>query len=361
MSAAWPGVVERYRERLPLPAGAGAVTLLEGNTPLLPADALMGSGGPRVWLKLESMNPTGSFKDRGMTVAVTAAKAAGATVVVCASTGNTAASAAAYGARAGLACTVLLPKGGVAAGKLLQAQVAGAQGLVIDAGFDRALELVRAVSARRPEIALVNSVNPLRLQGQKTAAFEILEALGHAPTALVLPVGNAGNISAYHMGFEEARSLGWTDRLPRLFGVQALGASPMVRGEPTDAPETVASAIRIGRPASAELARRAVAATGGAFLAVDDEAILEAHRALPRRLGVFAEPASAAAVAGLWRLCAEGRLGPDDEVVVVITGHGLKDPETAGRSAVGEGGGALRQVAAEPEAIEDAILTGGRR
>ena len=363
MSAAWPGVVARYRERLPLPAGAEPVTLLEGATPLLAADGLVGPGGPRVWLKLESMNPTGSFKDRGMTVAVTAARALGARAVVCASTGNTAASAAAYGARAGLACTVLLPRGGVAAGKLLQARMAGAQGLIVDAGFDRALELVRAVAAARPEIALVNSVNPLRLEGQKTAAFEIVEVLGDAPTALVLPVGNAGNISAYHKGFEEARALGWARRLPRLLGVQAAGAAPLVGGEPVAAPETVASAIRIGRPASAHLARRAVEATGGAFLAVDDAAILEAHRELPRRLGVFAEPASAAAVAGLWRLVAEGRLGPDDDVVVVITGHGLKDPDTAARGleATGAAGSLVREVAADTAAIEAAILDGSVR
>ena len=354
----WPGVVERYRAELPLPVGAEAITLLEGNTPLLRADALVPGRGPKVWLKLESLNPTGSFKDRGMTVAVTAAKAAGARVLVCASTGNTAASAAAYAARAGLGCAVLLPRGGVAAGKLLQAQVAGARTLVVDAGFDRALELVRAVSAARPEVALVNSVNPLRLQGQKTSAFEIVEALGHAPSAVVLPVGNAGNISAYHLGFTEARRLGWSSAVPRLLGVQAEGASPMVGGEPVETPTTVASAIRIGRPASAALARRAVAETGGGFLAVTDDAILAAHARLPRILGVFAEPASAAAVAGLWRLVEEGRLGPEDEVVVVITGHGLKDPDTATAGIARAGVALPESVAPDARALEIAILGG---
>jgi threonine synthase len=349
----WPGVVDRYRERLPLPAGAEAVTLLEGNTPLLPADALSSPGGPRLWLKLESMNPTASFKDRGMTVAVTAARAAGARTVVCASTGNTAASAAAYAARAGMACVVVLPAGAVAQGKLLQARAAGARTVAIEAGFDGALALVREVAALHPEIALVNSVNPLRLEGQKTAAFEIVDALGRSPAAVVLPVGNAGNISAYHRGFEEARRLGWIDRLPRLFGVQAAGAAPLVDGAEVEHPETVASAIRIGRPASAALAREAVRATGGAFLKVEDREILAAYRDLPRRLGVFAEPASAAAVAGFARLLAQGAWGPDDDVVAVITGHGLKDPGTAEGEV---GGGEVRRVPAERAAVEEAIL-----
>lgn len=352
--SAWPGVVARYRERLPLMAGAEAVTLLEGNTPLLPADALVGAGGPRVWLKLESMNPTGSFKDRGMTVAVTDARSRGARLVICASTGNTAASAAAYAARAGMRSVVLLPEGAVAAGKLAQAQMAGAVGLTVAASFDRALELVREVTALRPEATLVNSVNPLRLEGQKTAAFEVVEALGDAPTALVLPVGNAGNISAYHRGFGEALALGWATRLPRLLGVQASGAAPLVLQRDIESPQTVASAIRIGKPASAELARRAVRETGGRFLSVSDAEILQAYRDLVLATGVFAEPASAASFAGLRRLVDDGTLTADDRVVLVLTGHGLKDPDTA--KSVQHGGSLLRQVAADTAAIEDALL-----
>jgi len=355
MSGAWPGVVERYRPYLDLPDGARAVTLLEGGTPLVEAGALVGPDGPQVWLKLESMNPTGSFKDRGMTVAVTAAVAAGARLVVCASTGNTAASAAAYAARAGLACAVLLPAGGVAAGKLLQARVAGALALTLGGSFDEALALVQAVAAAHPEVALVNSVNPLRLEGQKTAAFEVVEALGGAPDALVLPVGNAGNISAYHKGFVEARGHGWSDATPRLYGVQAAGASPLVDGGEVDRPQTVASAIRIGRPASAHLARAAVAQTGGAFLKVTDDEILAAHRELPRRLGVFAEPASAASVAGLWSLVQAGTLGARDRVVCVITGHGLKDPDTALAGIQAQASPSVT-VPAERAAVEDALL-----
>jgi threonine synthase len=324
----WPGVVTAFRHRLPLLAAAApAVTLLEGDTPLLFAEL----DGVAVHLKIEGQNPTGSFKDRGMCVAVSGAVAAGARGVLCASTGNTAASAAAYAARAGLSCTLLLPAGGVALGKVAQALGSGARAVSVEGPFDAALALARRLTAERPDLALVNSVNPLRLEGQKTAAFEVVAALGgRAPDALVLPVGNAGNISAYWRGFTEEHAATGAG-LPRLFGVQAAGAAPMVTGQWVDEPRTFASAIRIGRPASAHLARRAVEESGGAFLAVTDEEIAAAHRDLPRQTGVFAEPASCAAVAGLRRLLADGAVTPGMTVVLVLTGHGLKDPDAVTR------------------------------
>lgn len=342
----WPGVVEAFRAELPLPKGAAAVTLHEGNTPLVPASAI--GEGTDLHLKLELLNPTGSFKDRGMTVAVTAAMAQGARVLVCASTGNTAASAAAYAARAGVPCVVLLPAGNVAMGKLAQARVAGAVPVAVAGSFDAALGLVREWVATHPEAALVNSVNPLRIEGQKTAAFELVSALGDAPDALVLPVGNAGNISAYYRGFLRAVEAGWATRIPRLYGVQAAGAAPMVLGREIDQPSTVATAIRIGRPVSAHLARTAVAESSGAFVAVSDEEILAAHRDLPRRTGIFAEPASAASIAGLRRLVATGQIRPGERVVGILTGNGLKDVDTA----IGWVTEPVREVAADAAALD---------
>jgi threonine synthase len=284
--------------------------------------------GCTVYLKVEGVNPTGSFKDRGMTVAVTMAAARGASTVICASTGNTSASAAAYAARAGLACAVLVPKGSVALGKLAQALAHGAKLLQIDGNFDDCLELVRKIAADYP-VALVNSVNPERLQGQKTASFEIVDALGDAPDVHCLPVGNAGNISAYWLGYKEYRADGEATKTPRMLGYQAAGAAPIVIGQPVLNPVTVASAIRIGNPASWHLAEEARAESGGLIGSVTDEAILAAYRLLAEREGVFGEPASAAGVAGLLQASAEGLVEPGSVVVCTITGHGLKDPDTA--------------------------------
>ncbi len=322
------GLIARYQARLPeIPAGS-IVTLGEGSTPLLPAPVLSGLTGCDVHLKVEGVNPTGSFKDRGMTVAVSLACARGATSVICASTGNTSASAAAYAARAGLSCAVLLPRGRIAMGKLAQALAYGARVLAVDGSFDDCLVLVRELAARG-EVALVNSVNPDRLAGQKTAAFEIVDALGDAPDVHCLPVGNAGNISAYWMGYREYAETGKASKLPRLLGFQAAGAAPLVRGEPVADPRTVASAIRIGNPASWRLAEQARHESGGLFGAVSDEEILAAYRLLAAREGVFGEPASAAGVAGLLRACRDGTVAPGSVVVCTITGAGVKDPDAA--------------------------------
>ncbi|MCG0238466.1 MAG: threonine synthase [Firmicutes bacterium] len=322
----WPGVIAAYRRYLPVSDATPVVTLLEGGTPLVPAPRLGRELGVELYLKFEGLNPTGSFKDRGMTVAVSKALETGARAVICASTGNTSASAAAYAARAGIRCYVVIPDGAVALGKLAQAIAYGARVLQIAGNFDDGLRLVRQIAAARPEIALVNSVNPYRLQGQKTAAFEVVDALGGAPAALAIPVGNAGNISAYWMGFKE-----YGRGRPVLLGFQAAGAAPLVRGEPVPNPETVATAIRIGNPASWHLAVAAVQESGGGFYAVTDEEILAAYEALAQMEGIFAEPASCAAIAGLLKLAREGRLGPwrGQRVVAVLTGHGLKDPGTA--------------------------------
>lgn len=320
----WPGVVTAYRDRLGLlPQSAPSITLLEGNTPLVEAQF----DGKTLHFKIEGQNPTGSFKDRGMCVAVSGAVADGAHTLVCASTGNTAASAAAYAARAGLSCLLLLPAGGVALGKVSQALAAGARAVTVDGTFDQALAIARRLADERDGFGLVNSVNPLRLEGQKTAAFEVIAALGgRAPDAMVLPVGNAGNISAYWRGFvEEHRRSGTA--LPKMFGVQAKGAAPLVYGAPVAHPVTFASAIRIGDPVSAHLARTAVEESKGRFLAVTEDEIRAAHRDLPKQTGLFAEPASAAAAAGVRRLVADGTLTADMTVTVVLTGHGLKDPQ----------------------------------
>ncbi|MCL8206574.1 MAG: threonine synthase [Actinomycetia bacterium] len=324
----WPGVIERYRAWLPVSEHTPVVTLREGNTPLVEAPGLLGRG-KTLWLKFEGLNPTGSFKDRGMTLAVSKAKEAGARTVICASTGNTSAAAAAYAARAGMTCVVVIPDGRIAVGKLAQALAHGARVVALAGNFDEALAHVRALAEQHPALALVNSVNPFRLEGQKTAAFEIVDALGHAPTHLALPVGNAGNITAYGMGFRAYRDAGRIPALPRLLGFQAAGAAPLVLGHPVEHPETVATAIRIGRPASGERALAAVAESGGRVEAVTDAEILDAYRRLATTVGILAEPASCAAVAGVLKLEREGYFAAGDEVVVVLTGHGLKDPDTA--------------------------------
>ena len=334
-----PGLIERYRDHLPFEPGDPIVTLNEGSTPLVPAPRVSERAGVEVWLKLEGANPTGSFKDRGMTCAVSAAVRDGADVVICASTGNTAASAAAYAARAGLRGAVIVPEGKIATGKLAQALMHGARVIALRGNFDVALALVRELAQRHP-VALVNSVNEFRIQGQKTAAFELIDELGELD-ALCIPVGNAGNITAYWKGFQE---LG---HRPRMFGFQAAGAAPLVIGSPVEHPETVASAIRIGNPARWEDAMNAMTASDGAIQAVSDEQILEAYRFLAEREGVFCEPASAASVAGL---LAHGVRGAE-RVVCVLTGHGLKDPQTALELARGV-------VPCDPElaAIERAVL-----
>jgi len=324
----WRGIIAEYGDRLPVPADTRVVSLGEGGTPLLPAPVLSELTGCSVYLKVEGSNPTGSFKDRGMTVAVTLAAARGAHTVLCASTGNTSASAAAYAARAGLRCAVLVPKGNIALGKLAQALAHGAQLLQIDGNFDDCLELVRKLAADY-EVALVNSVNPERLQGQKTASFEIVDALGEAPDVHCLPVGNAGNIAAYWLGYTEYHLDGRATKAPRMLGFQAAGAAPIVIGQPVLNPVTIATAIRIGNPASWQLAEEARAESGGLISSVTDEQILAAYRLLAEREGVFGEPASAAGVAGLLQASAAGQVAPGSVVVCTITGHGLKDPDTA--------------------------------
>ncbi len=322
-------LLERYRPFLPLTADTPALSLGEGQTPLVHARRLgdmLGCG--RLYLKFEGMNPTGSFKDRGMVLAVAKAVERGARDVICASTGNTAASAAAYAASAGLRCLVVLPAGYVAPGKLAQALTYGARVVPIDGTFDRALELVREAVAMG-EAELVNSVNPFRLEGQKTAAFEVCDALQTAPDAVALPVGNAGNITAYWRGFRQYREAGKTSATPRMWGFQAAGAAPLVDGHPVEHPKTIATAIRIGRPARGEEALAAVAASGGLLRSVSDDAILAAYRSVASCEGVMCEPASAAPLAGIRKLREEGHDLSSMTIVAVLTGHGLKDPATA--------------------------------
>jgi len=324
----WRGVIEQYRRFLPVSETTPVVSLLEGGTPLLPAPRLSERVGARVYLKVEGANPTGSFKDRGMTVAISKALEEGAKAVVCASTGNTSASAAAYAARAGLRCVVLIPDGHIALGKLAQALVHGAQVVQVRGNFDEALTIVRELPSRHP-VVVVNSVNPHRIDGQKTGAFEVVDALGDAPTVHCIPVGNAGNITAYWRGYCEYRSAGLSSALPVMLGFQAEGAAPIVAGHPIDKPETVASAIRIGNPASWYGATAAAAESGGSVRAVSDEEILAAYRLLAAEESVFCEPASAAAVAGLLRYGLPRLEGGEATVVCVLTGHGLKDPDVA--------------------------------
>jgi threonine synthase len=326
----WPvrGVIARYRSWLPVADSDPVVTLGEGSTPLVAADVLSQLLGCEVWLKVEGNNPTGSFKDRGMTVALSVAAGAGAEAVVCASTGNTSASAAAYASRAGLKTIVLLPAGRIAPGKLAQAIVHGAVVVQIDGNFDECLELARALADSYP-VALVNSVNPVRIEGQKTAAFEIIDDLGDAPDVHVLPVGNGGNITAYWRGYREYAAAGVASRSPRMWGFQAAGAAPLVLGHAVADPETVATAIRIGNPASTELAIAAKVESNGLFEAVTDDQILHAQRLLAAREGVFVEPASAAGVAGLLARHQRGELDAGQRIVVTLTGNGLKDIDTA--------------------------------
>jgi threonine synthase len=324
----WRGVIEEYRDRLDLPDGTPVISLGEGGTPLVLSEWLSDLLGAEVWLKVEGSNPTGSFKDRGMTVALSVAVGEGAKAVVCASTGNTSASMAAYAARAGIKPIVLVPQGKIAAGKLAQAIVHGAQVIMVRGNFDDCLTISRAMADHYP-VALVNSVNPMRLEGQKTASFEIVDFLGRAPDVHVLPTGNAGNISAYWKGYREYVDAGIATNTPVMRGWQAEGAAPLVLGHPVTDPETVASAIRIGNPASWDLAVAAAAESGGRFRKASDDQILAAQRDLASRDGVFVEPASAAGVAGLLIEHAEGADLRGKTVVVTVTGHGLKDIDTA--------------------------------
>jgi threonine synthase len=334
-------LIERYRERLPFAASDPIVTLQEGSTPLVDAPVLSAMLGASVRLKLEGANPTGSFKDRGMTCAVTAAVRDGAKAVICASTGNTAASSAAYAARAGITCAVIVPEGKIARGKMAQTLAHGARVISLAGNFDQALELVRELTGTHP-IVLVNSVNEFRIEGQKTAAFELHEALEGSLESLCIPVGNAGNITSYWRGFREMGAA------PRLFGYQAEGAAPLVLGHRVEHPETVASAIRIGNPVRWEDAMAATTESRGAIRAVSDKEILTAYRLLASREGIFCEPASAASVAGLLKHGAEGA----GEIVCVLTGRGLKDPETA----IANNDGKIIQCVAERAPLEEAVL-----
>jgi threonine synthase len=343
-------LIERYRDLLPVGEATPVVSLGEGGTPLIPLWRLSERLGLEAYGKYEGMNPTGSFKDRGMTVAVSKAVEEGATAVICASTGNTSASAAAYAVRAGLTAAVVIPEGKIAAGKLAQALAHGARVLALDGGFDQALRVVRELVERHP-IALVNSLNEYRIDGQRTAAFEICDELGDAPDALCIPVGNAGNVSAYALGFAAYRDAGRSTRVPRLYGFQAAGAAPLVTGHPVDRPETVATAIRIGSPARGEQALAAMRDSGGSVGAVTDEDILSAYRLLAREEGVFCEPASASAVAGLLKRAESGELRPGERVVCVLTGHGLKDPDAAIANSP-----AVQRLPAETAAVEAALL-----
>lgn len=353
------GLIERFRPFLPVTDATPVVTLWEGDTPLVPAPRLAAwlglPAGSRLLLKLESMNPTGSFKDRGMTLAISKAAENNARTVICASTGNTSASAAAYAARAGMACVVLLPRSGeVALGKLSQALIHGARVLAVDGNFDQALCLVREIAADPNNgIDLVNSVNPFRLEGQKTAAFEIVDALGDAPDFHAIPVGNAGNISAYWKGFTEYARANKATRTPRMLGFQAAGAAPLVDGAPVAHPQTVATAIRIGNPASWTLAIRARDESGGLIGKVTDEQILDAYAAVARTEGVFVEPACAAPVAGLKVLAARGYFADyvSPTITVTLTGHGLKDPDRA----IATANVLPEQIAATREAVLAAL------
>ena len=341
----WPGLIRAYGEYLPVGPDTPVVTLHEGATPLLPAPRLSARVGAEVFLKIEGANPTGSFKDRGMTLAISKAVEEGAKAVVCASTGNTSASAAAYAARAGLSCLVLIPEGYIALGKLAQALVHGARVLQIRGNFDAALEIVRELPARAP-VVVVNSINPYRIEGQKTGAFEIVDVLGDAPELHCIPVGNAGNITAYWRGYLEYKQAGRATRLPRMCGFQAAGAAPIVAGRPIENPEPIATAIRIGNPASWYGATAAATESGGAIGAVTDEEILAAYRFLATEESVFCEAASAASVAGLLKIGAQGAR----RVVCVLTGHGLKDPDLAiSQISVPE------PVDATPAAVYDAL------
>ncbi len=342
--APWRGVIEEYRARLPVSDATPVVTLCEGGTPLVRSESLSAETSCEVFLKYEGANPTGSFKDRGMTVTISKALEEGSKAVVCASTGNTSASAAAYAAKAGLMCAVLVPKGKIALGKMAQTLIHGARVLEVDGNFDESLRLAQGLAEDYP-VTLVNSVNPYRLQGQKTCAFEICDALGRAPGVHCVPVGNAGNISSHWMGYGEYLADGVIAEPPQLFGFQAQGAAPIVLGHPVEHPSTIATAIRIGNPASWDKAVAAASESEGAILSVTDREILAAYKRLSHE-GMFAELASAASVAGLLHVAAEGRLQKGATVVCVLTGHGLKDPEWAI-----SGASHPPTVAADPAAI----------
>ena len=327
---AWRGVIEQYRKFLPVSEKTQVVSLCEGNTPLIRAHSLekIVGGGFAIWLKYEGLNPTASFKDRGMTLAVSLAIERGAKAVICASTGNTSSSAAAYSSRAGIKCVVILPSGAIAKGKLAQAMMYGANIIAINGNFDDALRIVREIG-EKTDIEIVNSINPDRIEGQKTASFEICDALGRAPDYHVLPVGNAGNITAYWKGYREYRDAKITQTTPKMVGFQAEGAAPIVRGHPIEKPETVATAIRIGNPASWKAAVAAREESGGLIDMVSDAEILEAYKLLASREGVFVEPASGAGVAGLIKYTRKNYFTKGSTVVVTVTGHGLKDPDNA--------------------------------
>jgi len=334
-----PRLVERYREFLPISDATPIISLGEGFTPLIRLDHIGARiGVPNLFVKYEGMNPTGSFKDRGMVVAVSKAVEQGAEAIICASTGNTSASAAAYGAAAGMQVIVVLPKGKIALGKLIQAIAAGARVIAVDGNFDEALRVVREMAGQREHpVTLVNSVNPFRIAGQTTAAFEVCDDLGRAPDILAIPVGNAGNITAYWAGFSRYLAAGRIDSRPRMFGFQAAGAAPIVLGHPVEKPETIATAIRIGNPASWKQAEAARDESGGLIETVTDDEIVASYRELATSQGIFCEPASAASLAGVVKLAAAGRIPDGATVVCVLTGHGLKDPETAERTAGGAG------------------------
>jgi len=334
MANQWRGVLHEYRDRLDVTDATPVITLGEGGTPLIPAPALSARTGATVWVKFEGMNPTGSFKDRGMTMAVSKAVEAGAKAVICASTGNTSASAAAYATHAGITAAVLVPEGKIAMGKLAQAIAHNAQLLQVQGNFDDCLDIARDLAANYP-VHLVNSVNNDRIEGQKTAAFEVVEVLGDAPDFHIVPVGNAGNYTAYFRGYSEELARGESTKLPRMFGFQASGSAPIVLGHVVKNPDTIASAIRIGNPASWELATAARETSDGYFGAISDEKILEAHRILSAEVGIFVEPASAISVAGLLERAEAGQIPKGATVVLTVTGHGLKDPSWALRTADG--------------------------
>ena len=329
----YQGVIERYRDYLPVTEKTPVITILEGNTPLIEAKNLSEEMGLRIFLKYEGLNPTGSFKDRGMTLAVSKAVEEGAKTVICASTGNTSASAAAYAAKAKIRCVVLIPRGAIALGKLSQAMVHQAKVLAIEGNFDEALSLVKEITAKYP-VVLVNSINPNRIEGQKTAAFEIIDVLGDAPEYHSLPVGNAGNITAYWKGYQEYFKRGKSKRLPKMLGFQASGAAPIVRGYPIKKPETVATAIRIGNPASWKKAENARDESGGLIEMVSDTEITSAYKLLAAKEGVFVEPASAASIAGLIKLKKRGYFNKKATITCTLTGHGLKDPDFAIKNSI---------------------------
>lgn len=334
MAHQWRGVLREYADRLDISEATPVITLGEGGTPLIPADALSHRTGAKVWIKYEGMNPTASFKDRGMTMAVSKAVEHGAKAVICASTGNTSASAAAYATHAGITAAVLVPEGKIALGKLSQAIAHGAELLQVQGNFDDCLEIARELADNYP-VHLVNSVNPDRIEGQKTAAFEVVEVLGDAPDFHLVPVGNAGNYTAYHRGYSEELARSATTKMPRMFGFQAAGSAPLVLGRVVKNPDTLASAIRIGNPASWKLALAAREDSNGYFGAIADEQILEAYRVISAEVGIFVEPASAISVAGLLERSDAGAIPRGATVVLTVTGHGLKDPQWALRTADG--------------------------